>query len=427
MTHIEQLIQDMCPEGVVFKTLGELGVFENTGVDKKSHDDEQEVTLLNFMDVCRHKYIDASIPSMVVTAPDKKIEQCNVLKNDIFITPSSETIDEIGFAAVIMEDLPNVVYSYHIMRYRLNHPNTTTAKFIRYLFEAPIIRKQILKGAKGLTRFGLSKYQFADLSIPFPPLEIQERIVELLDEFSALAAELQVGLQGEYQMRRKQYEHYRTQLLTPHSDCNSAAKSDDCNWEWKTTNDVKMESFWLMPATPHYTEVGIPYITSKNIKNGDIDFQNCNYITEEDYKSMSANRKAQVGDLLVTMIGTIGEAAFVKTDMLFYGQNIYVVRLDTTKINPKYYYYYLTSPSVKEKLENRKNASSQGYIKSGSIENLLIPLPPLAEQERIVAILDKFEALTTSLSDGIPAEQTAQQKRYEYYRNQLLTFKRRAV
>ena len=143
MTNIEKMIQDMCPNGVEFKKLGDLGVFENTGVDKKSRDDEQEVTLLNFMDVCRHKYIDASVPTMVVTAPDSKIEQCNVLKDDIFITPSSETIDEIGFAAVIMEDLPNVVYSYHIMRYRLNYPNTTTAKFIRYLFEAPVIRKQI--------------------------------------------------------------------------------------------------------------------------------------------------------------------------------------------------------------------------------------------------------------------------------------------
>ena len=211
MMKLQQLIQDTCPNGVEFKKLGDLGVFENTGVDKKSHDDEQEVTLLNFMDVCRHKYIDASVPTMVVTAPDKKIVQCNVLKDDIFITPSSETIDEIGFAAVIMEDMPNVVYSYHIMRYRLNNPNTTTAKFIRYLFEAPIVRKQILKSAKGLTRFGLSKYQFADIEIPIPPLEIQKKIVECLDKFSALAAELQ----AELQMRRKQYEYYRTSTIVP--------------------------------------------------------------------------------------------------------------------------------------------------------------------------------------------------------------------
>lgn len=211
--------------GAEWKKLGELGVFENTGVDKKSRDDEQEVTLLNFMDVCRHKYIDASVPTMVVTAPEKKITQCNVLKDDIFITPSSETIGEIGFAAVIMEDLPNVVYSYHIMRYRLNNPNTITAKYIRYLFEAPVIRKQILKEAKGLTRFGLSKYQFAALNIPFPPLEIQIKIVECLDNFSALAAELQ----AELQKSRKQYEYYRTLLLTPSPTESTANNNDGCN------------------------------------------------------------------------------------------------------------------------------------------------------------------------------------------------------
>lgn len=211
--------------GAEWKKLGELGVFENTGVDKKSRDDEQEVTLLNFMDVCRHKYIDASVPTMVVTAPEKKITQCNVLKDDIFITPSSETIGEIGFAAVIMEDLPNVVYSYHIMRYRLNNPNTITAKYIRYLFEAPVIRKQILKEAKGLTRFGLSKYQFAALNIPFPPLEIQRKIVECLDNFSALAAELQ----AELQKSRKQYEYYRTLLLTPSPTESTANNNDGCN------------------------------------------------------------------------------------------------------------------------------------------------------------------------------------------------------
>ena len=177
------------------------------------------------MDVCRHKYIDTSVPTMVVTAPEKKITQCNVLKDDIFITPSSETIGEIGFAAVIMEDLPNVVYSYHIMRYRLNNPNTITAKYIRYLFEAPVIRKQILKEAKGLTRFGLSKYQFAALNIPFPPLEIQRKIVECLDNFSALAAELQ----AELQKSRKQYEYYRTLLLTPSPTESTANNNDGCN------------------------------------------------------------------------------------------------------------------------------------------------------------------------------------------------------
>ena len=293
MTQIEQMIKDMCPYGVEYKKLGDLGVVENTGVDKKSHDDEQEVTLLNFMDVCRNKYIDASVPTMVVTAPDKKIVQCNVLKDDIFITPSSETIDEIGFAAVIMEDLPNVVYSYHIMRYRLNNPHTTTAKFIRYLFEAPIVRKQILKSAKGLTRFGLSKFQFADIEIPLPPLEIQKKIVECLDKFSALATELQ----AELQMRRKQYEYYRTQLLTPHSESNSADKSDDAQWEWKNLVDIAVVQYGYPFEAEKFTDNDsyIPLIRIRDV----VPAQASTYYEGEYPKEYIVKK----GDILVGMDG----------------------------------------------------------------------------------------------------------------------------
>ena len=399
MTHIEQMIQDMCPNGVEFKKLGDLGVFENTGVDKKSHDDEQEVTLLNFMDVCRHKYIDASIPSMVVTAPDRKIEQCNVLKDDIFITPSSETIDEIGFAAVIMEDLPNVVYSYHIMRYRLKQPNTTTAKFIRYLFEAPVIRKQILKGAKGLTRFGLSKYQFADIEIPLPPLEIQKKIVECLDKFSALAAELQ----AELQMRRKQYEYYRTQLLTPHSDCNSATKSDDAQWEWKTLGEIC--EIRNGKDYKHLNDGKYPVYGSGGIMT---------------YKDQYVYNKPSV---LLPRKGSINKIHYVEEPFWNVDTAFYTI-INESVVLPKYLFYYLST------IDLTAYNTGTGAIPSLTqtvLKALSIPLPSLAEQARIVSILDKFEALTTSLSDGIPAEQAAQQKRYEYYRDLLLTFDRKAV
>lgn len=206
---ISKLIQQLCPKGVPYKTLGELGIFESTGVDKKKVLGEKEITLLNYMDVYKHKYIDLSVPSMVVTASDRKIEQCNVLKDDIFITPSSETRNDIGHAAVIMEDMPNVVYSYHIMRFRLNEPNTITAKYIRYLFDAPILQQQIRKSAMGLTRFGLSKGQFAALVIPVPPVEVQREIVEKIDTIDSYIRKLD----EERDLRQQQYEYYREHLI----------------------------------------------------------------------------------------------------------------------------------------------------------------------------------------------------------------------
>ena len=171
--------------------------------------------------------------------------------------------------------------------------------------------------------------------------------------------------------------------------------------EYKTTAEIAKEMFWLMPSTPNYLEQGIPYITSKNVKNGKISFENVAYISEEDYIEMSKNRSIQSGDLLITMIGTIGETAFVEDFTKFYGQNLYLVRLDENLINHKFYYYYFETQ--KENLVSKKNPSSQGYIKAGSVNNLRIPVPPLEVQSEIVRILDNFTLLTAELTAELTA------------------------
>ena len=183
MSKIEDLIKQHCPNGVEYKELGDLGVFENIGVDKKTVPNEKLVKLLNYMDVYKNPYIDETIPQMIVSASDKKILQCSVEKGDIFITPTSETKDDIGHSAVILETITDCCYSYHLMRYRLNEVNMTTSFYIRYLFEGGDVQKQIYKYAKGLTRYGLSKYDFAKIKIPVPPLPVQEEIVRILDAF----------------------------------------------------------------------------------------------------------------------------------------------------------------------------------------------------------------------------------------------------
>jgi type I restriction enzyme S subunit len=210
MNKIEQMIAELCPNGVEFKKLGELGEFENIGVDKKIVEGQKPVLLLNYMDVYRNRYITHDILTMEVTASDSKIRSCTIEEGDLFITPSSETRDDIGHTTVATATIPDAVYSYHIMRFRLNTKNMTTAYYINYLFESEALQSQICKAATGLTRFGLSKSKFANLIIPVPPLAIQQEIVNILDKFTALEAELEAELEA----RRKQYEHYRSKLLT---------------------------------------------------------------------------------------------------------------------------------------------------------------------------------------------------------------------
>lgn len=188
--------------------------------------------------------------------------------------------------------------------------------------------------------------------------------------------------------------------------------------EWKKLGDICQEKFWIMPSTPKFSnDFKIPYITGKNIKNGEIDFDNVKYISEEDYLSFNKNRSINKDDILISMIGTIGEIGIVKEDNKFYGQNLYLLRLNTNIILTRYFYHYFTQNKVKNSLVSKKNSSSQGYIRAGNIENLEIPIPSIETQEKIVETLDNFTNYVTELQ----AELQARTKQYEYYRDMLLS------
>lgn len=188
--------------------------------------------------------------------------------------------------------------------------------------------------------------------------------------------------------------------------------------EWKKLGDVCEDKFWIMPSTPKFSnDFKIPYITGKNIKNGEIDFDNVKYISEEDYVSFNKNRSIIKDDILISMIGTIGEIGVVKENNKFYGQNLYLLRLNPNIILTRYFYHFFSQNRIKDGLVSKKNNSSQGYIRAGNIENLEIPIPSIETQERIVKTLDKFTNYVTELQ----AELQARTKQYEYYRDMLLS------
>jgi len=190
--------------------LGEVAELSNIGVDKKINANEKKVKLLNFVDVFKNQYISNETPTMVVTASDKKIIDCDIKEGDVFITPSSELIDEIGFSAMAIEDFQNAVYSYHIMRLRINNKDFLFPAFLNYLFSSIAVRKQIRIKAQGITRYGLTQSSWKSIQIPIPPLSVQKEIVRILDSFT----ELTVELTAELTARKKQYEYYRDLLLT---------------------------------------------------------------------------------------------------------------------------------------------------------------------------------------------------------------------
>lgn len=157
--------------------LGEMGTFTSNGVDKTSNANETPVYLLNYMDVYNRRKIDAFNFNklMPVTAKASQVVNNNVQENDVFFTPTSETSDDIGKVMVIEEDLPNTVYSYHLVRYRPKE-NCFAPLFPNYGFSCEFVRKQMILAAQGVQRFVINKRSFEELRVMIPSIKEQTKI-----------------------------------------------------------------------------------------------------------------------------------------------------------------------------------------------------------------------------------------------------------
>lgn len=163
-------------------TLGEIGRFQTSSVDKLIRDNEQKVYLINYMNVYRHEKInnDSVKNFQVVTAKESQIESSNLKKGDILFTPSSETPSDIGHSVVIFEDLNNSVFSYHLMRFRPLIEIDTL--FSHYFCNTSAVLNQLSKLSTGSTRFTISVKSFSTIKVQLPNIEEQVKIATFLKE-----------------------------------------------------------------------------------------------------------------------------------------------------------------------------------------------------------------------------------------------------
>ena len=172
--------------------------------------------------------------------------------------------------------------------------------------------------------------------------------------------------------------------------------------------------------TPHYRDNGISFISVENINNI---YGSKKYISKEDYNKYKI--KPRINDLFMTRIGTIGKCAVYdkKIDLAYY-VSLALIRPNNDVINTKYLKYVIESSIGQSELRKRTLVHAVPIkVNKDEIGKIILPVPSLKIQEEIIKILDKFDKLTTDISEGLPAEIEVRQKQYEYYRNKLLTFK----
>lgn len=290
--------------------------------------------------------------------------------------------------------------------------NSIVSRFLYYALKSQELKISALQSEGGVPTINTTK--LGNVTIPIPPFHVQEEIVRILDKFTTLEAELETELD----CRKRQYEYYRNQLLSFDMLTRGGQKLN--NVAWLTIEDISNNI--SSGGTPRsniaaYYGGKIPWLRTQEVNFSEI-WDTEIKITEEGMNSSSA-KYIPANCVIVAMYGaTVGRVGINKIPLTT-NQACANIEVDDSIAFYKYVYYYLSS---QYKYIKSLGTGSQTNINAGIVRKLKIPIPPLAEQQRIVSILDKFEALTTSISEGLPKEIALRRKQYEYYRNQLLSF-----
>ena len=404
LTYIEKLLEGV---EVEWKPLADIADIYGGLTGKSKADFESgNAKYISYKNIFNNIDVDPGQLELVKVSENER--QHKVRYGDILFTGSSEIAVEAGMSSAVTSDFKEPVYlNSFSFGVRFNDDVKLMPEFSKYLFRSRFMRADIAKSASGVTRFNVSKARFKKILVPIPcpdnpekSLAIQAEIVRILDAFTAMTAELT----AELNMRKKQYNYYRDQLLS----------FEEGDVEWKALGEVfnifaggdKPKDAFSEEETD---EFNVPILSNGIGLKSLYGWTNLPKITEP--------------SLTVSARGTIGWTSY--RDRPFFPIIRLLVLTPKIGVNTKYAYYYMKT------IENNYPVPPAGIpqLTKPMIENVQFPIPypndperSQAEQARIVAILDKFDALTNSITEGLPREIELRQKQYEYYRDLLLSF-----
>lgn len=392
MTKLEHLIQELCPDGVEYKILGEIIVSLNTGLNPrqffKLNTEDAENYYITIREIRNGKIVPTEKTDRI---NDNALHLCNNRSNlevgDVLFSGTGT----IGETALI-ENSPrnwNIKEGVYAIK-----PITSiiVSKYLLYVLSSNGIREQYMKKAAGGTVKSVPMGDLKRIKIPVPPIEVQAEIVRILDTFTELITELITELAN----RKKQYEYYSRQLF-------AVAK----NTQLTTLEQISLNcDSQRKPVTSNKRTSGIyPYYGASGI----VDYVD-DYIFDDDYLLISEDG--------ANLLARNTPIAFSISGKTWVNNHAHVLKFDNYHTR-RYVEIYLNSIDLSPYI----SGAAQPKLNQKNLNKIEIPLPPIEEQRRIVAILDRFDKLCNDISEGLPAEIEARQKQYEYYRDKLLTFK----
>lgn len=375
MSQINELIEKLCPNGVEWKTLESVS---------KIITPPKKIQTIGYKTSGKYLIIDQGQDYIAGYTDDKDA----LLPLDEYVLYGDHTC-VVKYA--------NKEFAQGADGLKILKPNNCVCKYLYYAICLYNIKSNEYK--RHWT-------QVKSIQIPIPPLEIQNRIVEILDHFTNVTA----NLTAELNLRRKQFEHYREKLLS----------LDGVEGvEWKTLGEVC--NVITKGTTPKsFTKDGIAFIKTEAFTKSGIDIEKLSYVDEETHNGFLKRSILKENDILFTIAGaTIGKCIVVDKSLLPANTNqaLAIIRLNQSVLC-RYVFYLLKSKLMASYIEKKCKTSGQPNLTLELIRDFSIPVPPLKIQQSIVEKLDKFNALI----ENIEKELDLRQKQYEYYREELLNF-----
>ena len=310
-------------------------------------------------------------------------------------------------------------YALHQRAYRIhiNTPEVVPKYYFHYMKAKflPYIQKTMFQGSVASIR----RPMLNAFPVPVPPLDVQNRIVNVLDNFEKICSDLNIGLPAEIEARQKQYEYYRDKLLTFAETGNTILSRAEQSralikllqyvfgYAVVTLEDIAENCDSMRkPVTSGKREAGeYPYYGASGI----VDYVK-DYIFDGDHLLVSEDG--------ANLLARSTPIAFSISGKNWVNNHAHVLKFDCYETK-RFVEFYLNSIDLALYI----SGGAQPKLNQKNLNRIEIPLPSQERQKYIVDILDRFDAICNDLTSGLPAEIEARQKQYEYYRDKLLTFK----
>lgn len=393
MSKLEKLIQQYCPDGVEWikiKDIAQVG----TGSSNGNEADE-----------------DGKYPFFVRSQIVKS-------KNDFEYDEEAIIIPGEGGIGDIFHYI-NGKYALHQRVYRIHFTTQQINVKFAFYYMKSAFKRFIMTKAVSATVTSIRKPMIEDFEIPVPPLPVQEEIVRVLDTFTELQAELQ--------KRKQQYNFYRDNLLN-FKDINRGGQEI----KWMKLSDIGTFYSGLSGKTKDdFHDGNAKFISYVNI------FNNPSLITDvkDRVRILEGENQntIQYGDLLFTgssetpdECGMCSVLTHHTEEKLYLNSFCFGFRFnDLSGINPEFMKFLFRSSAIRKLICKTANGVTRFNISKKEFAKIVIPIPSLKEQDHIASVLDKFYFLVGDLTSGLPAEMEKRRQQYEFYRDKLLTFKRK--